>query len=336
VQQRHHLRRDAPSVRVHLRAHDNAAIELDDLGPQAEHAVEVRVARAEVVQRHQASQLAQRVDAAVEVGVVGQRRLQHLDHHLLRAHAVRRERVGDLADAGAGRRRERARVHVQEQPFVGTLASVGRQVLQQRRPIQAHAGLVAVDAGEQLQRRHRRAVGQQRGAQQRLVTYRAVVGQAVDRLEMRGEPVAGVVGSRGCGRCERTDVRLGRRVGDRIGEDGHRKRCKHGRARTAEWPLLMGNREEHVERAVDMNSAGGSSNPSIRTRIGQVEHNWRPAGAATSRRRAVFRAPGHRCNARAFGALGCQSCMRMRALMLVADSSRRGNSRLRISSGGMR
>jgi len=88
VQQRNHLRRDAARVGVHLGANHHAAIELDDLGTHAEHAVEIGMAGTEIVQRHQAAQLAQRNDATIEACIVGQRRFQHLDHHLLGSHPV--------------------------------------------------------------------------------------------------------------------------------------------------------------------------------------------------------------------------------------------------------
>ena len=105
--------------------------------------------------------------------------------------AVRGQRVGDLADARAGRRRERARMHVEEQPLVGVLAGVGGQVLQQRGAVQAHARVVAVDAGEQLHRRHRRAGGD--------ATWRA----AAPRGRRRG----GASGCRSAGSARRGDSR---------------------------------------------------------------------------------------------------------------------------------
>ncbi len=302
MQQRHHLRRDAPRMRIDLRAHDHAAIELDDFRPQPEHAVEVGVAGAEVVERYQAAQLAQLVDAVIEVGVVGQRRFQHLDHDLPGPQAVPGERVVDLADARPGRVRQRPRVHVEEQPLVGVAPGIGRQVLQQRGAVEGDARIVAFRAGEQRHRRHRRAGGQRRRAQQRLVADHAVVRQAVDRLEVRGEPIGAVLGGRGHaggGRHGR------RRVGAGIGNGGHggggdlagrkwqrRRSWRPGCARRFRGGFVHG-------REPCKNLAGSRPNSLDRPPSRQVEHICSTAGDCGGAGRAIFRCTRLGCNGNA-------------------------------------
>ena len=226
MQQGHHLHDHAARARLDSRVRHQAAVQLDDLRPQAPDTVEVGVAGAEVVERDQAAARAQQLDGGGEVGVVLHRLLEHLEHHLRPGQAeVRQELLQEAVVMVLRRAQEDLGVHVEEQPLRrGRDAGVVGRVQGAHHAVAPAQRLEGVDA-EEARRRHRGAVGVGR-AQQRLVTDHPAVREAEDRLEVAVQPQA----------VEPADHRRGARAlqagehGRQAGQDGARGgRRDHGR-----------------------------------------------------------------------------------------------------------
>jgi hypothetical protein len=185
VKQRHHLFQHAARLGLERRTQHEAAVELDDLGLQPPHAVEVRMPGAEVVERDQAAGGTRRARGLVEVGVAGNGRLEDLDHHLAALQPrTRLQRTLELVVRQTRRRDEHLRLHVEEQPVrcrrhLGEVQCVD----QARRTIALQQIGERAVATQRDGRLDRQCAGRILGAQQGLVANCPAVHQAVDWLE---------------------------------------------------------------------------------------------------------------------------------------------------------
>ena len=118
VDQRHETGQDASHARRAHGFHDHRTIELHDVRFEPPNALEIRLARAEIVDRDQAAEISEILHAARQVLFVVGRGLQDLDHHAMGGYPVALEHARQDGARGVALQDQRG-ADVQEDPIIG-------------------------------------------------------------------------------------------------------------------------------------------------------------------------------------------------------------------------